>query len=658
MEDIIHLLPDSVANQIAAGEVVQRPSSIIKEMVENSIDAGACNIHVLITDGGKTNVQIVDDGKGMSETDARLAFERHATSKISKASDLFSLTTMGFRGEALASIAAVAQVELKTRRPVDELGTYICIAGSKVDTQEPVNCPIGSNFSVKNLFYNVPARRKFLKSNQTELSNILADFERIVLVNPDINFTLTNNGADMYNLPKASVRQRIVDVCGKKINSELLPIDAETSIISISGYVGKPEASKKKGVKQFFFANGRYMRHPYFHSAVMNAYENLIPVGEHVPYFIYFSVEPSTIDVNVHPTKTEIKFDNEQAIWQVLSAVVKEALGKFCEVPTIDFDVDGKPEIPVFGGQTSIPRQPKPMTTNYNPFNTKAMQAVQYHSKNWEELYNGIDINKVEKEIVDNTIEDCSDSFNIGKSKDTSNFPWIHVASSISQVDNDETVEHKPESGAELDMSHLLDGMRKKRNDELPLSSEISIQCFQFKGRYIVTPVKSGIMIVDQHRAHSRILFEKYMKSIKEQRRASQRELFPDLVEFTKTEIVVLETIITDLEYIGFELTNLGGGSYSINGVPSGLDGCNPVKLLHDLVCSAMENTQGIKEKVQESIALTMANSTSIVYGQALSNVEMEQILHDLFIISSSMRTPDGKIVFTVINTATIDKEF
>ena len=387
MNDIIHLLPDSVANQIAAGEVVQRPSSIIKEMVENSIDAGAKNVKVLVTDGGKTNVQVIDDGKGMSETDARLSFERHATSKIQKASDLFSLTTMGFRGEALASIAAVAQVELKTRRREDELGTMIQIAGSRVEKQEPVACPAGSNFSVQNLFYNVPARRKFLKSNQTELTNVVADFQRIVLVHPEISFTLYNNGVEMYNLPEASVRQRIIDVFGKKINADLLPIEVETSLVSISGYVGKPESSKKKGAHQYFFVNGRYMRHPYFHSAVMKAYENLIPTGEHVSYFIYFAVDASAIDVNVHPTKTEIKFDNEQPIWQVLSAAVRETIGQFCNVPMIDFDVEGKPDIPVMGATTSIPHQPKLSPSTYNPFKNGNTPSYS-RSNGWEKLYN------------------------------------------------------------------------------------------------------------------------------------------------------------------------------------------------------------------------------------------------------------------------------
>ena len=394
MDDIIHLLPDSVANQIAAGEVVQRPASIVKELVENSIDAGAENIQVVVVDGGKTSVQVIDDGKGMSDTDARLSFERHATSKIFKATDLFGLATMGFRGEALASIAAVAQVELKTRRPVDDLGSFIRISGSKIELQEPIACPSGCNFAVKNLFYNVPARRKFLKTNQTELSNVISDFERIVLVYPNIHFSLHNNGSEIFELPKTTRKQRILDVFGKKINSELLPIEAETSLVSVSGYVAKPECSRKKGAKQYFFVNGRYMRHPYFHSAVMRAYENLIPSGEHVSYFVYLKVDASSIDVNVHPTKTEIKFDEEQSIWQVLSAVVKEALGKFTDVPSIEFDVVDKPEIPVmgFGKYVSAPPQFK---SDYNPFKTKIPSRM--GTAGWMSLYN--DITPIDNDI-------------------------------------------------------------------------------------------------------------------------------------------------------------------------------------------------------------------------------------------------------------------
>ena len=336
--DIIHLLPDSVANQIAAGEVVQRPSSVVKELMENSVDAGATSIDVLIVDAGRTSIQVIDDGKGMSETDARLAFERHATSKIQKAEDLFSLHTMGFRGEALPSIAAVAQVQLKTRIAANDLGTDLTIEGSRVIMQEPCSCPVGTNIEVRNLFYNVPARRKFLKSNQTELSNIMQDFERIALVNPTVSFSLTHNGSLVVRLPAANLRQRIVGVFEKKLNEQLLAVDVDTTLAHITGFVGRPESARKKGAHQFFFVNGRFMRHPYFHKAVMEAFAHLIPEGEQVPYFIYFNVAPENIDVNIHPTKTEIKFENDSAIWQILQAAIRDTLGRFNAVPTIEFD--------------------------------------------------------------------------------------------------------------------------------------------------------------------------------------------------------------------------------------------------------------------------------------------------------------------------------
>ena len=322
MSDIIRLLPDSVANQIAAGEVIQRPASVLKELVENAVDAGAKTVNVIIVDSGRTSIQVIDDGNGMSETDARLSFERHATSKIKEASDLFSLHTMGFRGEALASIAAVAQVELTTRLNGDEIGTHLSISGSRIINQEPVSCPVGSNFLISNLFFNVPARRRFLKTNATELNNILTAFERIVLVNPQVTFTIHNNGVELLNLPSCSLRQRIIDVFGKRINQDLLPVDVNTSMVKITGFVGKPESSKKKGVHEYFFVNERFMKHPYFHKAVMNAYERMISEGEQVPYFIYFDIAPEDIDVNIHPTKTEVKFENEQAVWQILSAAV------------------------------------------------------------------------------------------------------------------------------------------------------------------------------------------------------------------------------------------------------------------------------------------------------------------------------------------------
>ena len=629
MNDIIHLLPDSVANQIAAGEVVPRPSSIIKEMVENSIDADATSVKVLVTDGGKTTVQVIDDGKGMSETDARLSFERHATSKIQKASDLFCLTTMGFRGEALASIAAVAQVELKTRRKEDELGTMIQVAGSKIEKQEPVACPAGSNFLVQNLFFNVPARRKFLKSNQTELTNVVADFQRIVLVHPEISFSLYNNGVEMFHLPAASVRQRIIDVFGKKINAELLPIEVETSLVSISGYVGKPESSKKKGVHQYFFVNGRYMRHPYFHSAVMKAYENLIPVGEHVSYFIYFAVDASSIDVNVHPTKTEIKFDNEQPIWQVLSAAVRETIGQFCNVPLIDFDVEGKPDIPAIGANTSIPHQPKLAPSSYNPFKTEGSRSYS-QSAGWEKLF----------DKYSNPVSSEGDE----------------GLTSI-QMNPSEKVPGEGEvpEGDNLQGSIWNAVMGR---DGVAAPFDVTVQKFQYKGRYIVLPSANGIMVVNQHRAHVRVLFDQNMQCINSGNRPSQKELFPIVVQFEKADCIVLENLMEDICSLGFDLSNLGGGAYSVNGIPAGLEGIDISTLLHDMVVSAKEMTNDIRRDAQEALALTMAENAAIVYGQVLSSMEMERLLRDLFATKIPARTPDGKLVYTILDDKMLNDLF
>ena len=392
MTDVIQLLPDSVANQIAAGEVIQRPASVIKELVENAVDAGAHTINVLVVDAGRTSIQVIDDGCGMSETDARLAFERHATSKIRKADDLFALHTMGFRGEALPSIAAVSQIELRTRRQGDEVGTCLTLSGSRVESQEMCSCSVGSSFTVSNLFFNVPARRKFLKTNATELNNILTAFERIVLVYPEICFTLHSNGQELMNLRAGTLRQRITDVYGRRYGQDLLPVGVETALCKISGFVAKPESARKKGAHEYFFVNGRFMKHPYFHKAVLQAYERLVPAGAHVPYFIYFDVSPADIDVNIHPTKTEIKFENEQAIWQILSAAVKDAIGQFCEIPQIEFDTEGRPDIPVYNPVATPVEMPHvERNPQYNPFKEKA-------SRNWERLYEGLPTQSAQQE--------------------------------------------------------------------------------------------------------------------------------------------------------------------------------------------------------------------------------------------------------------------
>ena len=625
MSDIIRLLPDSVANQIAAGEVIQRPASVIKELVENAIDAGAQHIDVLVTDAGKSSIQVIDDGKGMSETDARLSFERHATSKIREAADLFALRTMGFRGEALASIAAVAQVELRTCVEGEELGTKLVIAGSKVESQEAISCPKGSNFCVKNLFFNVPARRKFLKSNQTELSNILTEFERIALVNPNVSFTLYHNDAELFNLPAIQLRQRIMGVFGKKINQDLLSLDVDTTMVRISGFVARPESARKKGARQYFFVNGRYMRHPYFHKAIMDAYEHLIPVGEQVSYFIYFDVDPGNIDVNIHPTKTEIKFENEQAIWQILAAAVKETLGKFNAVPSIDFDTEGMPDIPAFESSPYAGIQPPKTTYNpdYNPFNTSAVPPSSYSSKpsrDWEQLYEGLEHHSSAQHIQ-KSYPDDGDYF---------------TAASMEQPVTPTLYDHSEEAAM----------------------GEKSSQHYQFKGRFILTSVKSGLMIIDQQRAHIRILYDQYLEQITRRQGASQGMLFPDIVQFPVSEVPVLQEIMEDLSYLGFELTDLGGGSYAINGIPSGIEGLNPVELIQSMVHTAMEKGGKVKEEVQSNLALTLAKAAAIVPGQVLTNEEMNGLVDGLFAVATPNYTPDGKTVLSVLQEDDLEKLF
>ena len=598
MTDVIQLLPDSVANQIAAGEVIQRPASVIKELVENAVDAGAHTIHVLVVDAGRTSIQVVDDGCGMSETDARLAFERHATSKIRKADDLFSLHTMGFRGEALPSVAAVSQIELRTRRAEDEVGTCLTINGSRVESQEPCSCAVGSSFTVSNLFFNVPARRKFLKTNATELNNILTAFERIVLVYPNICFTLHSNGQELMNLRAGSLRQRITDVYGKRFGQDLLTVDVDTTLCKITGFAAKPEAARKKGAHEYFFVNGRFMKHPYFHKAVLQAYERLIPAGAHIPYFIYFEVSPADIDVNIHPTKTEIKFENEQAIWQILTAAVKDAIGQFCEVPQIDFDTVGKPDIPVYTPLDTRPAPATPMPTynpSYNPFQKKT-------AKNWEQLYEGL----------------------------PSSETMTQEASLFGQPA--ETVD----GGQPVELTDLS-----------PLH-------YQYKGRYIMTAVKSGLMIIDQYRADMRIHYERYMRQLASGPSSSQRMLFPEVVELAPSEAVLMDDILPSLESVGFDLSPLGPTSFAVNGVPAGIEGLRPSELLHSIITSSAPLSHDLASMNHE-VALGLARQVAIPYGQQLSNEEMDMIVNNLFACENVNYTPDGKNVLCILPQADIE---
>lgn len=621
MSDVIRLLPDSVANQIAAGEVIQRPASVVKELVENAIDAGAQHIHVLITDAGRTNIQVIDDGKGMSETDARLAFERHATSKIREAADLYALRTMGFRGEALASIVAVAQVELKTRTVNEELGTHIILSGSRIESQEVASCAPGSHFSVKNLFFNIPVRRKFLKSNSTELSNILTEFERIVLVHPEVAFTLHSNDAEMFNLPVSTLRQRIVAIFGKKLNQQLLTVEVDTTIIKISGFIGKPESARKKGAHQYFFVNGRYMRHPYFHKAITDAYEHLVPTGEQVSYFLYLEVDPANIDVNIHPTKTEIKFEGEQAVWQILSAAVKEALGKFNAVPSIDFDTEGMPDIPAFDSDRPIAPPKVHVNTDFNPFRTSSGGDYSRKKVDWGELSPDHDFPSFEED------------------------PNITVPASASGAPSEPLVSGEPQPNS------LYCGS----NDAAVERGTLHLQ---YKGRFILTSVKSGLMFIDQHRAHTRVLFDQYLEQIKRKQGVSQGVLFPEIVQLPASEVAVLESIMDDLTAIGFDLTDLGGGSYAVNGIPAGIEGLDPVILVRNMVHNAVEKGSDVKEEIHHILALTLSRAAAIVYGQVLSSEEMGCLVDSLFACPTPNYTPDGRTILTTIKDEEIEKLF
>ena len=617
MSDIIQLLADSVANQIAAGEVIQRPASVIKELVENAVDAGAKTINVLVVDAGRTMIQVIDDGKGMSDTDARLAFERHATSKIRQAADLFDLHTMGFRGEALASIAAVAQVELRTRMADREVGTLLTIEGTRVTGQEPVACPVGSNFKIENLFYNVPARRKFLKSNSTELNNIMTAFERIALVYPEISFTMHSNGLEVMNLHAGTLRQRIVDVFGKRLNHDLLPVEVETSMCSITGFVGKPESAKKKGVQQYFFVNGRYMKHPYFHKSVMNTYERMIPAGMQVPYFIYFTVPAGDIDVNIHPTKTEIKFENEQAIWQILTASVNDSIGKFCEIPSIDFDTEGQPEIPLYDPSLNI-APPKPQyNPSYNPFETTSSAHKDKVIDQWEELYKG-----------------------------------LHSGESFSQVEQEPSADLFESSGL---CSAPEEGgvVQSKIGNTI---EERSPSHYQYKGKYVMTAVKSGLMIIDQNRADIRIRYERFMHQMEQEVSRTQKVLFPEVVQFAPSAKVMVVKLLPYLQKVGFDLTDLGGNSFSVNGVPAGLEGINSVSLLQEIVADATEKGCTSATDIHSTLALGMARRSAVTYGEVLGNEEMETLVNDLFASSNVNYTPDGKAILCILPQRDIEQ--
>ena len=622
--DIIHLLPDSVANQIAAGEVIQRPASVVKELVENAIDAGATHIQIYIVDAGKTMIQVIDNGKGMSETDARMAFERHATSKIRTAEDLFTLQTMGFRGEALPSIAAVAQVELRTRLEGCDCGTCIQIEGSKVTSSEVVMCPQGANFMVKNLFFNIPARRKFLKSNQTELNNILQEFERIALAHPDLAFTLHHGDSQLYNLPPQTFHRRIIDLFGKRYEKILIPVSVETTLVAATGFVGLPSSAKKKGYSQFFLTNGRYMRHPYFAKGIMTAYDRLIAEGDQVPFFINLTVDPSKLDVNVHPQKTEIKFEDDAAIFQILQAAVRETLGRHNAVPSIDFDTENRPDFP---GLEALE------TADASPFFTAPTIEV----------------------------DDSFNPFNSASSASSSERPersWSAPTSAPKEwkslYDTLIPAQEEAEEEAAETQTSLLSVLGL--DSEGPWAKGCK-EVLQVRGRYVITQTHNGLLIVDQHRAHVRILYEQYMKQFATERSVSQYLLLPLLVQFSPKEVATLSLIEGELEEVGFEISPLGDGDYSILAVPAGTENAHPEQMLVELLNSDI-TTENLRERITHVIANVLSQRSAIAYGQYLSQEECTDLLDSLFDLSNSTFTPTGQRIFAVMTDGELGRTF
>jgi DNA mismatch repair protein MutL len=601
MADVIRLLPDAVANQIAAGEVIQRPSSVIKELVENAVDSGADSITVNIKDAGRTLIQIIDNGCGMSETDARICWERHATSKIKGAEDLFAIKTKGFRGEALASIAAIAEVSLKTRRKEDELGTHIKISASEIVSNEPDSCQAGSNFSVKNLFYNIPARRKFLKADATELRHIINEFNHIALAHPEIEFSLIHNNSQIYNLVKSNLRQRIIHVFGKQLNQSLIPVEADMSIAKISGFIGKPEYAKKTYGEQFFFVNRRFIRHSYLHKAVMKSYQQILAADALPSYFIFFEIDPSRIDVNIHPTKTEIKFEDEQAIWQILHAVTRESIGRFNLTPSLDFETGNAIDIPFIKRGSEVSPPEINLTPGFNPFNTGS-------DRHFEST--------------------------------------VYTSPSASRVKNWELMYREfPEEAGKNESENIL---FKEGND--------SGKFLQLKASYILTSVKSGLLIIDQKRAHERIIFESAIKANSGSMGISQKTLFPETIELNTADYVTFQAIQDELFILGFDISDAGNNSIIVNGIP----GTVKVIELKSVIERMLENYKGYDGEPSidhfEKLAISVSSATAIPYGKVLSIDEMRELVDQLFACSNPNYSPGGKSVMRILQLDEIEK--
>ena len=635
MSNVIQLLPDSVANQIAAGEVIQRPASVIKELMENAIDAGATNIQVITKDAGKSLIQVIDNGCGMAETDARMAFERHATSKIREASDLFALRTMGFRGEALASIAAIAQVELKTRRAEDDLGVQINIAASQVESQEPVQCPVGSQFCIKNLFYNVPARRRFLKKTSTELRHIINEFQRVALANPHVALTLVHNDVPMFSLPAGNIKQRVVNMNGKQMGQNLIPIDTDAVMVKISGFIGKPELAKKTMGDQFFFVNNRFMKHPYLHRAVMDAYDNILHPDTVPAYFIFLEVDPQIVDVNIHPTKTEIKFEDERAIWQILSAAIRESLGKFNLMPSIDFDTVDQVHIPVSKNNGELVEPTVDVNPFYNPFEEEQRQSVN--------SFGGVGTTATfQSKASAQSFEQPNDEWMHG---DLPDFSALANSEMEKEAQPFETQTPEP-----VQQTILSSGGNEDAGS--------NTRFFQLKNKYILTSVKSGLMMIDQKRAHERIVFEGFVRTLQSGASLSQKSLFPEELNFGPEEMSMINELVPDLLTLGLELQQSGDGAFKVLSTPAGLEHVSAAQLIDGILTDFRDGEVDLQKEVTEQIATSMAQRAAIPYGKQLSAIEMGELFDQLFACQVPNFSPSGKTIISIMDLDEMQKRF
>ena len=616
MSDVIKLLPDAVANQIAAGEVIQRPASAVKELLENAIDAGADTISLVIKDAGKALIQVIDNGFGMSETDARLSFERHATSKIKNADDLFNLNTKGFRGEALASIAAIAQVELKTKVEGNDLGTQIIIEGSQVKSQEVCSCAKGTSFSIKNLFFNVPARRNFLKSNPVEIKHIIEEFQRVAMVHADIAFSMYNNGNEVFNLKKGSFRQRIVGIFGEKYNQKLVPVEENTDIVSIMGFVGKPEFAKKTRGEQYFFVNERFIKNSYLNHAVNNAFDQLLSKDQHPSYFLKLDIDPAKIDINIHPTKTEIKFEDERAIYAIIRTAVKQALGKHNIAPTLDFDQESSFNVPIMRSTDAIKAPSIKVNTSYNPFESKKTEVLKpqkQSAKNWESLYSSF-----EQETSAPIPEPVSESF-----------------------DSEPKEEQQVISSSWEEEEH-----------------EEQQTLIQLHNKFILGQLKSGSLIIDQERAHTRILFEQYIQNFAHGKGATQQLLFPETIDFTSADAELLNELQVEIKTLGFDFEKMGKSSFVVSGVPVELKEQNIKKTIEGLLEQFKLNESELKLKKHENLAISMARSASVRSGKKLSYEEMKALVDQLFACEMPYSLPNGKPTIITLNLEDLNQQF